>query len=305
MKKKVLIPILVVAILVIAAFIIFLSYRSFDTTLEFTFRDAVSKDFVWNATATMQGRVIRSFYQSDQGTRSYTFSHLKPGETELTIDAPSYEKVTVPVKLKRGSNSIEEPIELKGYEIPDLDHWIIFEEPAGNDLLLELHPVGTDGKAVTNHPCVDLWIGALVSEQIKNGVLTSAPQETGSERGKSLFMGSISWEFDSAPETIFRYTARIPGRQIAETKAQYWVIDYIVLVPDARKISSDEVDALMEEVVGASLASAGTGSGDESNGGASEAGAGRGAIERILTRLEEEEDRLDYYFFTNWNVERP
>lgn len=288
MKKKVLIPILVVAIIIITAFVVFLSYRSFDTTLEFTFRDAVSKDFVWDATATMQGRVIRSFYQSDQGTRSYMFSHLKPGETELTINAPSYQEVTVPVKIKRGSNTIEEPIELKGYEIPNLSHWIIFEEPEGNDLLLELHPVGTDGKAVTNHPCVDLWIGAMVSEQRKNGALTSEPQETGSERGKNLFTGNISWEFDSAPETIFRYTARIPGRQIAETKARYWVIDYIIVVPDARKISSDEVDALMEEVVRGSLAS-----------------AGHSAIEQVLSRLAEEEDRLDYYFFTNWNVERP
>jgi hypothetical protein len=281
MKRKTLIPLIVAAVIAVIAVAVFLSHASFDNTVSFTVRDAVSKQWVWNATISMQDRLIKSYYQSDRGPITYTFTHLEKGESELSVSAPSYEDVTIPVEVGRGENTLEEPIELQGYEIPDLDHFIIFEEQAGNDIVLELHPVGTDGHAVVNHPCVNLWIGCMVSEQVKDGAYIQEPMKTGSERGKTLFQGKLDWEFDASPETVFRYTARIPGKAIQQSKAPYLAIDYIIIVPDSRKISYDEVDQLMSEAVQASKP------------------------QQILQKLEGEEDRFDYYFITNWNVKRP
>jgi hypothetical protein len=168
-----------------------------------------------------------------------------------------------------------------GYEIPDLDHFIIFEEPVGNSLLAELHPASKQGPAVVNHPCLELWIGCMVSEQVKDGSYTTAPVKSGSSRGNMLFKGKIDWEFDAKPETVFRYTATIPGNSFASSQAAYLVIDYIIIVPDPRKISAREVDELMMQAV------------ENSN------------MEQILSSLQQEQGRLDFYHLTNWNVERP
>ena len=272
MKKGLVFFVSIILIVLIFALIVLFKSKDFETTLEFTLRDAVSEDFVWDAEVNFQNRIIRAFYQSDQGTRQYTFTHLKSGKGELTVSAPSYNTVTLPITLKRGKNIIEEPIEMRGYEIAGLDYFCIFEEPQGNDILLELHPVGKDGKAVTAHPCVDIRIGCMIFEQINNG---------GQQRGKQLFIGTVPWTFDPSPETIFRYTARLRGELIKESQADFRVIDYLVIVPDSRKITIEEVDALMAQ-------------GEE----AADPGV-------FFTILEKEKDRLNYYYLTNWNVKGP
>lgn len=280
-SNKYTLPFAVLLIIVIIALVSFFGSRDFDTTLEFTARDAVSKDFIWDAEFILQDRLIHAFYQSDQGTRTYTFTNLKPGESELVLKAPSYQKVTLPITLKRGKNVIEEPVELMAYEIPTLDYFYIFEEYQGRDLIMELHPVGTDGTAVTNHPCVDIRIGAVVYEQVLNGEPVTEETKSGAQRGRELFMGIIPWEYDALPETIFRYSGRLKAQRIAESQAPYWVIDYLIVVPDSRKITSEEVDALIEQ------------------------GAATGDMEEFSALLDKEEERLDYFYFTNWNVERP
>ncbi len=281
MKHKVLIPIMIASAVLVIALAVFFSTWSYDTTLDFTFRDKVSKQWVWDATVTLQDRIIRSFYQSDRAPRTFTFTGLQPGTGELVVTAPSYITQTVPVSLKRGKNEIEEPIEMVGYEIPELDHFIIFEDQVGNDIPLEIRPVGSNGRAVTNHPCVDIWIGCIVSEQMIDGQFVQEPTESGSVRGNTLFQGELLWDFDSSPETIFRYSAAIPGKEMTETSAPYLVIDYIIIVPDPRKITNEEVEEIMTEAV----------QNEE--------------LEEIFKPLQEEEERLDYYYFTNWNVERP
>ena len=274
-------PLAVLLIIVIIALVSFITSREFDTTLEFSARDAVSKDFIWDAEFVLKDRLIRAFYQSDRGTRTYTFTNLEPGESELVLKAPSYETVTYSITLKRGKNVNDEPVELMGYEIPNLDYFYVFEEYQGRDLLMELHPVGTDGTAVTNHPCVNIRIGAVVYEQIIDGKPVTKETKTGSQRGRELFMGLIPWEYDALPETIFRYTGRLKAQRLADSQAPYWVIDYLIIVPDSRKISAEEVDTLIEQ------------------------GAAAGDMEEFAALLDKEEERLDYFYFTNWNVERP
>ena len=278
--RRVLIPVLVVVVIIAVAIAVYVTMNPVDTTMEFEVHDAVSKNWVWDATFRLQGRVIRSHFQSDRGPLPQIFTHLKPGEATLEIEAPSYVPQTISVNLKRGENRLAEPIELVGYEIPDLSKWIIFEDRVGNDIVQEIRPVSSEGPAVLNHPCLDLWIGARISVQIYDGLPTQEETEEGSERGEELYKGVLQWEWDGLPETTFRYSSRIPGSQIRANSDPYWVIDYLIIVPDPRKISREEIDQIMDK-------------------------AWDLPPEAIQTFLEpyKNEGKLTPYVFTSWNVE--
>ncbi len=277
-NRSIWIPLLVVVLLGGIALAVYLSTASFDTTLQFSVRDAVSKGWVWNTTMTLQDRVIRGFFQSDAGPIEYGFKGLRPGAAELAISAPSYEPVKVPLTLKRGRNVLAQPFDLRGLEIPNLDHFILFEEPQGSDLVVEIRPVGTDGQAVLNHPCLDLWIGARVSTQMKNGLYVQEETEAGSVRGEELFRGRLEWKWDGTPETVFRYSARIPGAQIKSHTAPLRVVDYLILVPKG-PVQSAELDPVLKK-------------------------AWDFRDERELTAYLDREgkDRFRYFITTSWNV---
>lgn len=245
-SRSIWVPLLVAALLGGIALAVYLRTASFTTTLQFTVRDAVSKGWVWDSTMTLQDRVIRGYYQSDSGPIEYRFTGLEPGSAELAVSAPAYEPVTVPVVLKRGRNTLPAPIELRGVEIPSLKHFIIFEDLQGSDLAAQIRPVGLDGQAVLNHPCLDLRIAARVSTQMKNGAYVQEETEEGSERGEELFRGRLEWSWDGAPETVFRYGARIPGSQIRAHPAPLRVVDYLLLVPDGTAEPA-ELDRVLEE----------------------------------------------------------
>ena len=245
--RRVLIPVLIIVVVAAVAVVVYLTMNPVDTTFEFEVRDAVSRNWVWDATFSLQGRVIRSHFQSDRGPLPQVFTNLEPGEATLEISAPSYVSQSIAVTLKRGENRLGEPIDLVGYEIPDLVKWIIFEDRVGNDIVQEIRPVSSEGPAVLNHPCLDLWIGARVSVQIYDGLPAQEETEEGSVRGEELFKGVLDWEWDATPETTFRYSSSIPGSQIRSNSDPYWVIDYLIIVPDPRKISREEVEEIMDE----------------------------------------------------------
>ena len=278
--RRVLIPVLVVVVIAAVAVAVYATMNPVDTTLEFEVRDVVSKSWVWEATFRLQGRVIRSHFQSDRGPLPQIFTHLEPGEATLQISAPSYVAQSIPVTLKRGENRRAEPIGLVGYEIPDLAKWIIFEDRVGNDIVQEIRPVSSEGPAVLNHPCLDLWIGARISVQIYDGLPAQEETEEGSVRGEELYKGVLQWEWDQVPETTFRYSSFIPGSRIKANSDPYWVIDYLIIVPDPRKTSREEIDRIMEE-------------------------AWDLPPEAIQTYLEpyKNEGKLTPYVFTSWNVE--
>jgi hypothetical protein len=278
--RRVLIPVLIIALIVAVAVVVYVAMNPVDTTLEFVARDAVSKGWVWDATFSLQGRVIRSHFQSDRGPLPQRFTHLEPGEATLELSAPSYVSQTITVNLKRGENRLPEPIDLVGYEIPDLTKWIIFEDRVGNDIVQEIRPVSSKGPAILNHPCLDIWLGARVSVQVYDGLPAQEETEEGSERGEQLYKGILDWEWDGLPETTFRYSSAIPGSQIKANTDPYWVIDYLIVVPDPRKISREEVDQIMEKAWDLSPQ----------------------AIPEYLAPYEQE-GKLTPYVFTSWNVE--
>ena len=72
----------------IAALAVLLRIARFDTTLEFSFRDSVSRQWVWDSTARLQDRLIFAFFQSDAGPVPFLFSHLKPGHRHWRFRHP-------------------------------------------------------------------------------------------------------------------------------------------------------------------------------------------------------------------------
>ena len=245
--RRALISALAVVVVLAVAGAVYVAGNPVATTYEFVVRDAVSGNWVWDATFRLQGRVIRSHFQSDRGPRPQVFTRLQPGQATLEISAPSYVAQTIPVSLKRGENRLADPVELVGREIPDLAEWIIFESWEGGDLVQELRPASAAGPAVTNHPALDLWIGARISVQVKDGVPVREETDTGAARGAELYRAKLQWTWDATPETTFRYRASIPAAEINASSAPYWVIDYLIVVPDPTAADAGEIDRIMEQ----------------------------------------------------------
>ncbi len=278
-KKRYLFISLIIFAVVMTALMIFRITNPTNTSLSFYVQDAVSKNWIWDATITIQNRSIRSYYQSDRGPREYIFTDLQHGDWKMTISAPGYKTIQVPVSLKRGENRREEPIEVMGLEIPGLSHFVMFEEYAGGDLVLEIRPIGINGQAVINHPCMDIWIGARISEQLKDGFPVTESFDRGLYRGKELFNGSVSWNWNGSPETVFRYSAWIPVAQIKESKAPFLVVDYLTIVPNPESVSKEDVLLIVNDIWNST---------DGSD---------------IEDELKKHSGDFTYFFYSSWNVE--
>ena len=281
MKKKTWTILGAIALFFVAlAVIAYLTSGALETTMQIEVEDAVSEGWVWDATITVQDRVIRSFYQSDQGPRPLEFTGLRPGRSTVEVVAPHYESVSVPVRLRRGVNTIEDPIRMQGLEIPDLQQFYVIANVEGGAIEFEIRPVNSAGSAVLNHPCLDIWFGVLVSAQIKDGAYVQKSQDTGSTRGEPLYAGPVEWSWDEAPETSFRYSAQIPVSSLASSPARFWVVDALVVLPKPNEIERSELDELMEPIYTL------------------------GSPEAVSEYLDRYGDRLSYYFApTSWNVE--
>ena len=240
----------------------------FETTLEFHVRDRVSGGPVWDATVTIQDRFLRAWYSGDEDT--LVFARLDPGEAMLEVSAPDYQSVSVPVTLRRGTNRIEEPIDMTGLRIPGLSRFMVSEDLSGSDLHATFWPLSSQGPAVVNHPALALWIGARTSTQLP-----------GATRGETLFAGEVEWSWDQSRKALARYRARIPLAEIEDGGAAPLVIDYLVVVPDPLAIERDEVAAIVTA-----------------------AWTDREPAS-LPAYLAQYADRFDYYLHTSWNVSRP
>ena len=118
-----------------------------------------------------------------------------------------------------------------------------------------------------------------VSAQIYDGDYAQSPTEEGSTRGETLFRGALEWRWDSDPRTIFRYSLPIPAKKFQQTKAPLLVFDYLLIVPDPREITVEEVDGILKEL------------------------AEMEDPEKVQERLDGYEGRLRYFINTSWNVE--
>lgn len=284
MKRSAVVILLAVVVgILLFAVAAFFVPRMSDTRLAFTVEDAVSKSWVWDATITLQNREIRSYYQSNRGPVQMTFTHLKAGRATLEVEAPNYVSVSMPVRIHLGNNVITKPIAMVGYRIPDLSSFAMFERQTKTGLSVQMRPVNSAGHVITELPCLDLWVGVLVSEEMKDGRPVLSATDSGAVRGSVLFRGKIDWSWDPSPSQSFRYNASIPYSRFAAQDVSYLVADYLVVVPDPRKISSSALDALMKSAPDF------TSSADLRR----YLDANRGA------------DRYRYFFSTSWNVPGP
>ena len=261
--------VIVIAVLVAA----YLSTVSFDTTLEFVVRDMYCGESVYGTEIQLQNRTIQGFFDT-----IYRFSQLDRGSSILKIEAPYYEGVEVPVKLKRGKNILPEPIELMGLEIPELSHFYIMERIEDGQLISEVRPVAANGQAILNHPCLDLRMFVRISAQILDGAYSYEPSDEGAERGEELYKAELTPVWDANPGTIFRWKTRLPVEEIKNSRALYWVVDYLLLIPNPGEIGPSELDT-----IGIELASKTT-------------------VEEWLGYLDALEGALSFYLFPSWNV---
>jgi hypothetical protein len=221
-----------------------------------------------------------SYYQTDAGPVPQKLTHLKPGTSTLVIDAPGYAPVSIPVTLRRGRNRLPLPVKMAGLGIPGLSGFSAFESIDNGDIAAQLRPLDAAGKAILNHPCIDLWIGCVVSE------------EAGSTRGEVLFRGAVRWTWDALPQSLFRYSVRIRSAEMRNAPSLTRVIDYLVVVPDPLKVSRAEVDGIMARAWP---------SGGLASGRADQSLPGQLAL-GIAAALDAEKGRLRWFFVTSRDV---
>jgi hypothetical protein len=204
-----------------------------DTALVFLLQDSVSGGWVWDANVRLQDRLLVSYYQTDAGPVPQKLTHLEPGTSTLSITASGYAPVSIPVTLARGRNRLSVPVKMVGLEIPGLCGFSAFESIENGDIVAQLRPLDAAEKAIVNHPCIDVWVGCVVSEQVR------------SARGAVLFRGAVRWAWDARPESLFRYSVRIRSAEMQDAPSLPRVVDYLVVVPDPLKLSRAQVEDIM------------------------------------------------------------
>jgi hypothetical protein len=247
-KTYVYILIVIVILCILAAIIFFITVKQ-DTTLSFRIVDAVSRGWVWDAMAILQDKYMRLYYQSDTGPVIQVFTGLTPGEAVLAVSAPHYRPVRVPLSLKRGYNTIQEPVMMVGYEIPDVKEIFVYREVVDGKLFLNPRPINSEGIGIGEHPCLDMLFYLRVSVQVIDDIPVLEPVDKGSGRGEELFRGKLEWEWDSHPDTYYRYRLEVPINKIKKHNAPYCVYDYMVIFPNPEKIIKEELEKELEKAM--------------------------------------------------------
>jgi len=242
--KKRLMWVTAVAVVLIITVLASVFYFSTDTILEFQVRDSVTKSWVWDMEAYIQDRVLYGYFQSDGALITYQFTDLKPEKSVLTVSAPQYRTVKLPVELKRGVNRIEQPVELVGLEIPELTNFYAFEKVLGDGWNITLRPITSDNKAITIHPALDIWVGTRVYDW--EPTLPQTAEEL--EKRPIVYLGELDWRWDSYPETQFRYIASLPFADLHNKTSRSYVFEYLILVPDPKLIDTGEYEAIIQTI---------------------------------------------------------
>jgi len=264
-----------IVVLLCIILIVVVIVKTSQAQLVFQVQDAVSQSWVWDMNASIQNKKIQGYFQSDNALIDYQFTGLKPGPTTLEISAPYYESVSIPLTLKRGENRISEPIALVGQEIPDLATFYAFERETPEGWSITVRPVTEGNYAVMLHPALDIWIGAKVSSWEPQ-----LPQTLKQlEEQPILFRGELDWKWDAYPETQFRYIASLPLAKLEQSTATLFAIEYLILVPNPKKITNEEFKAITEDI-------------------------GMMSLDKIAEYVDTLQGKVHYYTDISWDVRR-
>jgi hypothetical protein len=216
-----------------------------DTTLEVTVQDAVSSSWVWGVTARVQDRTTIAFLSTH-----LQITGLQPGQTTLEVAAPSYAPVSVPIRLRRGTNILATAVVLTGIEIPGLISFACFFQDTPGTLSVELQPVDAEGRAITNHPVMDLAVGCIIREQkLHGGGFSREPSVDEPVRGRLLYRGAMEWRWNDSPDVVTRYQASLPFDSVPQSPSSFWCVDCVVIVPDPRAITPGGAADLLDEAL--------------------------------------------------------
>ena len=233
----------VCVVVLILFFIMFFTTQTLSTTLSLTLKDAVSKSWVYNSTIRLQNRVIRGYKST-----SFTFKNIKTGKHLLSVSAPNYESKEINVNIHSGKNVLKEPIELKGVKIPDIESISIFEKKKDDDIFIDIRLVGKDGHAITDHPCLPIRVIINISAQLVNGEYDRYREGDSLARGKQLYAGEAKWIWNTGLSATYKYSAFIPVGDILPTPAPYWIIAYLIILPNPLEMSEEEVEEIVQKV---------------------------------------------------------
>ena len=238
--RRIVVPAIVLGI---AALIVSLSaVANSEAALRFAVRGAYCAEPVWNTSSVIQDRMARTYVETD-----ILITGLNPGDSFLTVSAPDYGSVTIPVTLKRGENRLSEPIAMMPSEIPGLDRFVVVERETAEGLQIDLRPIDRAGKAIVRHPCVFLRV--LVQILIPEAGASRAAQNSSEPAfAEEVYRGPADVEWNDEPGATFRYSARIPAREISPHSSAVVTVQYLILMPDMEHFATDEIERIVHDV---------------------------------------------------------
>ncbi len=267
MKNRILFVLFIIGVLSLLTSHIF---RKDDTVLEFRLQDSISKSMVWDAEITFQNKVINTFFQIEEGEKTYVLTNLEKGDWELVVKSPYYQTEKIVVSLKSGKNQIDNPISMKGLEIPGLDRFIIVENKIETDLLAELRAIDIDGNSIKNHPALNIAVLVQISEQKGKGKDYS--------RGNRLYYDIAPWTWNNSFNKAYRYEIKIPLSRIDNNKFKLMIIDYLIIVPNPLNLSEKRFNQILADVKEFDT------------------------VEKVFSHLDSFKDQLNYYITTSKDV---
>ncbi len=236
MARKTLIIYLVSACVVLfVAIAVAIPFLTRTTTLTFKVMESVGESWVWDFEAKIQNKTVTGYFQSDRGPKTYQFTNLKSGNSTLTVTAPSYRSVEIPVQLKKGNNTIPVPIVMDAYEIEGLAKFFAFEQKVEDGWDISLRAATSEHAAILYHPPLDIRLYVQVYSWNRND--QSDWDKLLAEQ--SLYYGQIPWSWDTTLESQFRYVAHLDYSLLARQTVSACTIKYLILIRDPDKTTPE------------------------------------------------------------------
>ena len=180
--------------------------------------DALSGDAVWRARMRVDGKSTIKFTST-----SYSLTEIPPGSYTLEASAPNYHDFTESIQVKKGKNVVN--IAMKGREIPDLKGILVFTEPKGKGLEIEIRLTDSKRVAIINPPALPFTLkGALF---VREGA-----EEGDYEKGKKIFEGTIDLSWDPK-DRLAKNRGFIPWERIEADpeKEKYAILELVLHTP--------------------------------------------------------------------------
>ncbi|MBN1523294.1 MAG: hypothetical protein JW904_02320 [Spirochaetales bacterium] len=247
MKTKRIIQLLVAGgILVLAGVILFfLVVLLTPPTLEVTIVDEYAGTAIWDSSVSFQNRYHNGYFN-----KTFNFTNIATGDFELVVTAPNYQEQRVMIPVLPGPNVYAEPIKMKAIAIPEFYQFYIENNADATGVAVIFVPINKAGDFIKPFPGVNVVPAIRISEQWKDGVPVVKSETSGSVRGPELYSGVPSWQAADVEGAFFKYLIEVKPDEIKNSAAAYYVVDCLVLLPDWKKVTMQQVTQILEGIKG-------------------------------------------------------